>query len=83
MEGVSKLAKKYKSKSMSIPNLSSHHLLLAAAVAVGFIAGFYMARDRYMDKISIISQMNMEKANTIDGLKQQIMVLGASDSKDE
>lgn len=58
-------------------------LFVLGAMAAGFVGGFVFARDRYVDKIASISEMNMQKAVAIDELNQQIQVLGASDSVDE
>lgn len=51
--------------------------VLIIGVVAGFIGGYFFARERYQDKISVISKMNMERAVTIDSLNQQLQVLGA------
>ena len=68
-----------KYKKAKVTPQSHVGLLLLAALVVGLAGGFFAARSRYMDKITEISIMNMEKAVTIDSLNQQIQVLGASD----
>lgn len=57
-------------------------VVLVIGVVAGFFGGFLFARDRYTDKIASISEMNMERAVTIDSLNQQIQVLGASTQAD-
>lgn len=62
----------------SDPVNSTVIVVLVIGIVAGFFGGFLFARDRYTDKIASISEMNMEKAVTIDSLEQQIQVLGAS-----
>ena len=50
---------------------------LIVGVIAGFVGGFLVAKERYTDRITEISKMNMEKAVTIDTLNQEIQVLGA------
>lgn len=58
-------------------------IVLIIGVIAGFAAGFLVARHRDVQKISVISQMNMDKAVTIDNLNQQLEVLGASTKADK
>jgi hypothetical protein len=44
----------------------------------GFMLGFLLAKDRYMQRIDAISRLHMEKAVAVDSLKQELRVLGAS-----
>jgi hypothetical protein len=57
--------------------------VLIIGVVAGFVGGFLFAKDRYMDNITEISRLNMEKAVTIDSLNQKIHVLGASTKAEE
>jgi hypothetical protein len=58
-------------------------VVLIVGVVAGFVGGFLFAKDRYLEKISEISAMNMEKAVTIDSLHEEIQVLGASTEQGE
>ncbi len=55
-------------------------IFVIIALALGFIGGFFFARDRYIKRIQTISEMNMDKAVQIDDLMMQMKVLGVSDS---
>lgn len=55
-------------------------IFVIIALAIGFVGGFFFARDRYIKRIQTISEMNMDKAVKIDDLMMQMKVLGASDS---
>lgn len=67
-----------RSKTRTGGGLSSA-IVVAVVIGViaGFVGGFLVAKDRYTDRITEISKMNMDKAVTIDTLNQQIQVLGA------
>jgi uncharacterized protein YneF (UPF0154 family) len=74
-----------KSKSVSSsrsksPMDSKMMIFVIIALAIGFVGGFFFARDRYIKRIQTISEMNMDKAVKIDDLMMQMKVLGASDS---
>lgn len=51
--------------------------VLIVGIVAGFVGGYLFARERYNEKIAAISEMNMERAVTIDSLNTQIQVLGA------
>ena len=70
---------KTKVKTRSADPINTKMLMvLVIGIVAGFFGGFFFARDRYTDKIASISEMNMEKAVTIDSLNRQVEVLGAS-----
>ena len=75
------MAKKtVRTASRAAKNMDSNlAIFVIVALALGFIGGFFFARDRYIKRIQIISEMNMNKAVQIDDLLQQMKVLGASD----
>ena len=58
-------------------------VILLTGVIVGFVAGFLVARDRYTEKIAVISQINMDKAVEIDNLEHHLEVLGAKVAAEE
>ena len=73
-----------KKKTVSTTGLNTTLILvLVIGVIAGFAAGFYMARDRYTDKITEISKMNMDRAVEIDGLENELEVLGAKTKAEE
>lgn len=69
---------KIKGRKTSDPVNPTLLVVLVIGIVAGFFGGFLFAKDRYTDKIASISEMNMQKAVTIDSLHQQIQVLGAS-----
>lgn len=66
-------------KTKKVTNTFNTSLLIVLLIGIigGFIGGYVIARERYQDKIAVISEMNMERAVTIDSLHTQIQVLGA------
>lgn len=58
-------------------------IFVIISLALGFIGGFFFARDRYIKRIQTISEMNMDKAVQLDELMMKMKVLGISDSVEE
>ena len=75
---------KHRSNSASGGTLSSALVVaLIIGVIAGFVGGFLVAKERYTDRITEISKMNMQKAVTIDSLNHEIQVLGAQTKAEE
>jgi hypothetical protein len=56
-------------------------VIIALGVIFGFVAGYLFTKNRYIQRVDQISTMNMEKAETINQLRDQLKVLGASTEK--
>jgi hypothetical protein len=55
-------------------------VIVVIVFVAGFTAGFFVARDRYIKRISEISRMHMEKADVINVLQNELQVLGVQSS---
>jgi hypothetical protein len=75
------MAKKRAVSSSNVNN--SVIVVLIIGLVAGFIGGYFIARERYTEKIAQISKMNMERAVEIDNLQRHIEILGASTDSEE